>query len=108
MWAMVVVFFCDIYLHKKKRYKKKGMDPLPVHVTLFVESTTGNKFDPDRSHCYNPMDIVASVDGTSTSTVETRCVIEDGCMIRADLSRISMGKYCILEQNVILRPPRNM
>lgn len=85
------------------------MDPLPVHVTHFVESTTLNKFDPERSWCYNPSDITVLVDPDSEiETLETRCVIEDGCIIRADLGPISMGQFCILEQNVIIRPPRNV
>jgi len=59
-----------------------------------VSTKRGNKVSKESVLC-----------GSDLIGVEGKTIIGSGCIIRGDFHKVTIGQYCILQPNCVLRPP---
>ncbi len=71
------------------------MEPTPIYYSLdkFYETTSANKFG---KKCV--------IRGSHQIQISGKCIFHNACIIRADLAKISLGKYIIMKESCIMKP----
>jgi|688.fasta_scaffold2578676_1 dynactin-5 len=71
------------------------MEPLPVYYksNLYLMTNKGNKISKS-----------VNLRGTAQITIDGKAVMQNGVSIRGDLAPITMKKYVIIRDDVIIRP----
>eukprot|EP00761_Pharyngomonas_kirbyi_P004233 gb/GECH01004237.1/.p1 GENE.gb/GECH01004237.1/~~gb/GECH01004237.1/.p1 ORF type:complete len:181 (+),score=36.12 gb/GECH01004237.1/:1-543(+) len=72
-------------------------EPILYIPNEFSETTSGTKISRSLVLC-----------GSTNISIEGMSILFDGVVLRGDLSSITMGKYCIIESNTVIRPPMRM
>ena len=60
----------------------------------YIETQSGNKVSKK-----------SLLAGSNNIRLAGRAVIKHGCVLRGDFASITMGKYVVLTEGVVLRPP---
>ena len=60
----------------------------------YIETKKGNKISKQSILC-----------GSRNIVVDGMCIIMQGAILRGDLAKIKMGKYNIIRENAVIRPP---
>jgi carbonic anhydrase/acetyltransferase-like protein (isoleucine patch superfamily) len=47
----------------------------------------------------------ANLSGLQNVTTNGFCLMQHGCVLRADMAKIAMGKFCYVGKKTVLRPP---
>ncbi|KAI9639714.1 trimeric LpxA-like protein [Dioszegia hungarica] len=79
--------------------------PIPYDKAVYIETDTGNKVSRK-----------ALIQGASNIVLGGKSIIQTGAILRGDLRRnapgqhpvITMGRYCTVGENAVLRPPGKM
>lgn len=72
------------------------MDPAPIYHDnqKYIETASGNRV--------SKLSILA---GSQNIVLDGKTVIMEGCILRADLASLKVGKNTIVRENAIIRPP---
>lgn len=71
-------------------------EPPPIEFlrSEYIETQSGNKVSKK-----------ALLAGASNIRLAGRAIIKNGCVLRGDFASITMGKYVVLHEGAVLRPP---
>ena len=62
-----------------------------------IETSSGNKVSRQSVLC-----------GTSNIRLHGKAIVHKGVIIRGDLATVRLGRYCVIDENSVIRPPFQM
>ena len=69
-------------------------EPLLYDRQEYIDTSTGNKVSRKSVLC-----------GSQNIHLYGKTIIKQGAIIRGDLARVSIGRHCVIDKSVVIRPP---
>ena len=60
----------------------------------YIVTASGNKVSRKSVLC-----------GSQNIMINGKTIVKEGCLLRGDLNSIKLGRYCVLHENTVIRPP---